>query len=680
MPESRRHIAVIFTDIVGYTKLMGENEDKAFDMLKRNHAIHATLIKKYNGKLIKEVGDGTLASFPLASDAVRCAMDIQNEAKSQNIPLKIGIHQGEMVMAGGDVLGDGVNVASRLQESAEEGCISISGAVYRDVKNKAGITAEYLEDKSFKNVDEPVKVYKVHCEEKGEVQEVLPEKSSNKRPFYIIGSLLVLIVAVVLIWFLNPRQRAIVQEVEVDKSIAVLPFTDISPNKDQEYFSDGIMDEILMHLYKIGGLEVKSRTSVMQYKGTIKTIPQIAEELGVAHILEGSVRKSEDRIKITVQLIDAKNDRNLWAESYDRDLKDVFEIQSEVAQEISNALKAEITPEVSEQIEAVPTNSIEAYDLYLEALFYFRLYTDEGRVKSLELLEQAVKLDPDFANAYVVIGMLKLSGATWMTGFGGTSPREAARIANSYYLKAIEIDENNFMAHERLACNYLWFEWDFDKANAEYIVSKKIRKNHSWSDFLITSGRFEEALQGSLTAEAIDPLSSDYFPIASKILSSYFANQPEEALNTIETVLNAGVKDPYVYGASARVYLYLEKYEEVIDIVNMWLKEYPEIKSPRTLGIQAIANIHLEKKEITNNILEELRKRSKINAGGSPSFYTAMIYAQMDEIDLAFAWLEKAYETHEVEMYWLKVEPPFEPLHNDPRWQVMLDKVGFPND
>ena len=156
--EDRRHIAVMFTDIVGYTALMGSDEDRAFDMLKRNHAIHEILIKKRKGKLIKEVGDGTLASFPLASDAVRCAMEIQKEAKSQNIPLKIGIHQGEMVMVGADVLGDGVNVASRLQESAEEGCISISGAVYRDVKNKAGITAEYLEDKTFKNVDE-VKAY-----------------------------------------------------------------------------------------------------------------------------------------------------------------------------------------------------------------------------------------------------------------------------------------------------------------------------------------------------------------------------------------------------------------------------------------------------------------------------------------------------------------------------------------
>ena len=164
--QDRRLAAIMFTDIVGYTALMGSDEDRAFDMLKRNHIIHETLIKKYNGTLIKEVGDGTLASFPLASDAVRCAMDIQREARSQQIPLKIGIHEGEMVMAGEDVLGDGVNVASRLQEASQEGCITISGKVYSDVKNKAGINTKYIGEKKLKGVDDPVKVYEVLCEEK----------------------------------------------------------------------------------------------------------------------------------------------------------------------------------------------------------------------------------------------------------------------------------------------------------------------------------------------------------------------------------------------------------------------------------------------------------------------------------------------------------------------------------
>jgi len=279
-------------------------------MLKRNHVIHESLIQKHNGTLIKEVGDGTLASFPLASDAVRCAIEIQQACEEQNIPLKIGIHEGEMVFAGSDVLGDGVNIASRLQESAEEGCITISGSVYRDSKNKTGIKTEFLEEKTFKNIDEPIKVYNVLFKEKREVSKEPQTQQAFKKSkiFYYIMAGLIVVISAILIWRFLPIK--VVESTDkstevVDKSIAVLPFTDISPDKDQEYFSDGMMDAILMHLWKIGDLEVTSRTSVMQYKGTTKTTPQIAEELGVAHVLEGSVSKSGDRIRIIVQLIDA---------------------------------------------------------------------------------------------------------------------------------------------------------------------------------------------------------------------------------------------------------------------------------------------------------------------------------------------------------------------------------------
>ena len=328
MPEDRRLAAIMFTDIVGYTKLMGENEDKAFDILKRNHIIHATLIEKHNGTLIKEVGDGTLASFPLASNAVRCAMEIQQEAKSQQIPLKIGIHEGEMVFAGADVLGDGVNVASRLQELSQEGCITISGAVQKDIKNKADINIKFIGDKKLKNVDELVKVYEVFQEGDNRTKKEVSYIAKNKLVYYILSGIILVLVSII-IWQFLPTEvttsTVFESEItEIDKSIAVLPFSNLSNDPEQEYFSDGIMEEILMHLYKIGDLEVVSRTSAMKYKGSNKLIGEIASELGVTHILEGSVRKSEDKIRITLQLIDAINDRHLWAESYNSDLQDIF--------------------------------------------------------------------------------------------------------------------------------------------------------------------------------------------------------------------------------------------------------------------------------------------------------------------------------------------------------------------
>jgi TolB-like protein/class 3 adenylate cyclase len=336
MPEDRRLAAIMFTDIVGYTALMGSDEDKAFQILRKNRNIQKPIIKKFNGKWLKEMGDGILASFNNASDAVRCAGEIQQAVKKEGIGLRIGIHEGEVVFEGGDVLGDGVNIASRLEELAQEGCINISGAVYKDVRNKTGITSEFIEEVELKNVVEPVKVYKVKFEqpeiETKEKEGATPIKS--KLNYFLIAGIFIIFLSI-LVWqlFSSPKSSPISDEIEYvepDKSIAVLPFIDISPDKDQEYFCDAMLVEILMHLYKIGDLRVTARQSVMGYKGTDKKVKEIAHELGVAHILSGSVQKFEDQLRITVQLIDTIFEQHLWAESYDRQMKDVFTIQSDI--------------------------------------------------------------------------------------------------------------------------------------------------------------------------------------------------------------------------------------------------------------------------------------------------------------------------------------------------------------
>ncbi len=406
---------------------------------------------------------------------------------------------------------------------------------------------------------------------------------------------------------------------------------------------------------------------------------EIAGELGVAHILEGSVRKSGDNVRITVHLIDAINDKHLWAESYDRDIKDLFAIQSDVAQQIAKALKAEITPEVKERIEYIPTKSLEAYNLYLQAYFQIDLQTTDGREKAIELLERAIDIDPNFSNAYVSLAVMKMWGVAWARLGGGMDTGETVKIAKPYILKAIEIDENNYFAHSRLVWYYLYFEWDFMNAGKEYNKAKELRPSYTDTDFLITSGRFEEACEEAKKAVEFDPLSSNNW--SSMILSSYFANRHEESLKTIEEIEKTGLSDSYTNMESSRVYLYLGKYEDVINTIDKLTSQYGELKaSSWILGLLSIANYYTGQREKAKEFLRELQEQSKINAGGSSSFYVAMVYAQMGEPDLAFEWLKKAYKTHEIEMYWLKVEPPFNPLHDDPRWQVMLDKVGFPED
>jgi adenylate cyclase len=518
--EDRRHIAVMFTDIVGYTALMGSDEDKAFDLLKRNHTIHESLIEKYNGTLVKEVGDGTLASFPLASDAVRCAMDIQKEAKSQEIPLKIGIHQGEMVFVGSDVLGDGVNVASRLQESAEEGFIYISGAVYRDVKNKTGISTEYVEEKTFKNVDEPIKVYTVYCEEQEQPapSTLHPAPVKPKRSYYYIGLFLILIVAA-LIWFFYPRQQPKVEGTELDKSIAVLPFKNLSEDQSNQHFCDGVMEGILNHLSKIKDLRVASRTSVEQFREEIPQVQDIAEQLNVTYLLEASVFKSEDKIRVTTQLINAITDEHLWSDQYDRELEDVFDVMSEISKEVASEVKVVIAPEVKDRIESVPTENLEAYEHYLQGNEY--LWEDGKEDSAVFHFKESIALDPEFAEAYLKLGEAYHSKTYWSEYFQDTFADSLIIYAD----KALRI--NPFLADGYALKGYYYYvKSDFKKSLEQYekaieinplkgIYYKNIGDNyHALGNYKATFTSYEKARRLLIG----DP---DYKSIISAIAMAY---------------------------------------------------------------------------------------------------------------------------------------------------------------
>jgi TolB-like protein/Flp pilus assembly protein TadD len=681
MPETRKHAAIMFTDIVGYTRLMGTDEQKAVDMLSRNRSIHQSCIEKFNGTFIKEIGDGILASFSLASDAVRSAIEIQKECKEQGIPLKIGIHEGEMIFSGSDVIGDVVNIASRLQEDAQEGCINISASVYSNIRNKADIQTKLVGEKLFKNVDDPVKAYEVLCDVEKETQEGLPEKSSNKLPYYIIAGIAVVIIAFLIWQFLPDKESIPVAEesetTEIDRSIAVLPFTNMSNDPDQEYFSDGMMEEILLHLYKIGDLEVTSRTSSEKYGDTDKLIGEIANELGVRHILEGSVRKVGDRVRITAQLIDAVNDKHLWAESYDEELKDVFTIQSNIAEKIAISLKAEISPELKKRIERIPTKNTEAYNLFLQARYFMNyeyVQMDSGKI----LLEKAISLDPNFAEVYVELAYYWFIRGAYA---GSVDSKIVSAKALPLLTKAIEINEDLAIAHMQYANYYLWYKWDFQNAEREYIIYHDLAPSatilySSYGDMLLATGRFNEALEVSEEYLRNDP--NNFTNWTFNALSHCFSNHTEKAVHQLETVLKLFPQNIFVISTAMRIYIILGMYEKAKESYDKFIN-LTDLRFPRLMGNLAIACYHTGEKDKTENILKELIAKSDTTSVGSPAFYTAMIYSQMEETDLAFEYVEKAYDAHEVEMYWLKVEPPFEPLHDDPRWQVMLDKVGFPD-
>lgn len=421
MPENRRLTAIMFTDIVGYTALMGKDERKAHEMIYANRKIQLSLIHHYDGTCLKEMGDGVMASFPSAINAVLCAVKIQQFAMKENIPLRIGIHQGDVIFENNDVLGDGVNIASRIEQATKPGSISISQTVYNEIKNKPDIEAEFLDEMALKNVTEPVKVYKVKFDDNVDldydlIKDTIPGKFKWKRLYTILT--LLAVITIVLLYFIP--KIIIKPPVDIDRSIAVLPFDNESADESNIYFVNGMTEDIRNNLAKIEDLRVISKTSVEKYRNTTMSIKDIAKELDVNYLLEGTVLREGDRVKIHAQLISSQNDDHIWAETYVKDLIDVFSVQSEIAQNIAKNLHASITPEELGIIEIIPSNSITAYDIFLRARDqHNQFWLDNTNGKAFEeaivLYHRALDFDSTFARAYTGLALAFLDKHKYLT-------------------------------------------------------------------------------------------------------------------------------------------------------------------------------------------------------------------------------------------------------------------------
>ncbi len=369
MAGERRLAAIMFTDMVGYTSLSQKNEALGLELLQEHRRLLRPLFPKHNGREIKTIGDSFLVEFASALEALRCAFDIQqllneldvNRPPEKRILLRVGIHLGDVVHSEKDVQGDAVNVASRIEPLASPGGITITEQVYHQIRNKFEFPFVSLGQQSLKNVHDPVEVYRV----------VLP-------------------------WEMQLSNEPSLEK----RRIAVMPFTNISPDPRDEYFADGMTEELISTLSRIGELRVISRTSVMHYKGTSKNLGEIARELRVGSILEGSVRKASDDLRITAQLIDTGNDEHLWSQDYDRKLENVFAIQREIAQSVAEVLKIRLLSGEKKSIEKRPTENTEAYALYLKGRYYWNERVRDSNDKAVRCFEEAVKLDPNYALAY----------------------------------------------------------------------------------------------------------------------------------------------------------------------------------------------------------------------------------------------------------------------------------------
>jgi len=434
-----------------------------------------------------------------------------------------------------------------------------------------------------------------------------------------------------------------------------------------------MMEEVLNRLFQIEDLTIISRTSSMKYKNTELSASEIAKELGVANILEGSVRADQGKVRINMKLVDGQTDLQKWSQTYDRELNDIFSLQSEIAQEIALQLQVRINADVKTRIESSATDNPEVWKIFMRAKYQAAYYNDLE--KADRLLGEAIRIDPNFAPAYSERGFLWLSRGSFE---GNMGPDE---ILEQVYLnlnKAKELDPNYPDTHAYLALVNLWFKWDFEGAEQEWnefyrLNPSNLTNDPGYVDFLNATSRFKEAVAVSDRILREDAFSSSSWSTTG--LSYFFDGQPDKAMKHYEEALDLFPISSIVSDAS-RTFLFSGKYDRVIEILSDETSDLEQASS-RSLGIIAISYFHTDVKEKTQAILKLLKKRSKVGPVGSPAYYTAMVLAQIDKKDEAFEYLERAFQSHEVEMFWLNVEPPFEPLKNDPRWESIIEKVGF---
>lgn len=574
MVQAHQLAAIMFTDIVGYTALMGEDEQQAFALLQKNRQIQKPLIESYNGQWIKEMGDGVLASFPSASDAVSCAHAIRQACLGEpRLRLRIGIHLGDVVFEDHDVFGEGVNIAARLQALAPIGGIWISESVQQNIANKKDIRTRFVKTETLKHVKEPVRIYEVETNEApAGAPAVTTSKPTSKARGKLRAALLSLGLLLLLLggYLLYMRMQKKAPAAGQEHSIAVLYFDNMSGDPEQEYFSDGITEEIITRLARIEGLKVISRTSVQAYKNKTLGLKQIARELKVSSVLEGSVRRSANSVRVTAQLIDAQTDRHIWAESYDRELHDIFAIQSEIASSIAKKFAVAVSKDARDHISRQPTANLEAYDNYQKGRYflykkYLNTAKDDDWQKSKKFFEAAIRLDPGYAEAYA--GLAEVYDAL-NNFYGGPLPDSLIRLKVELARKAVQLDPQSSFAHAAMVwavINRPSPDTDsaYNHAKKAFLINPSDPINLYNLSFVLSIGFGLHNEAVALTRKAIqtDPMD----PLLHAMLGQYYmflGNYPE-ARKAFRSSLDLSSEQFFMEPASLFWLAYMGDYTEV---------------------------------------------------------------------------------------------------------------------
>jgi len=612
----RRLSAILAADVVGYSRLMGADEAATLAALKslRTELVDAK-IAEHQGRIVKLTGDGMLVEFSSVVNAVACAAEVQRGMRDRNgsvpqdrrIEFRIGVNLGDVVVEGEDIFGDGVNVAARLESIAKPGGITISGSVRDHVGNRLDLVFEDLGEQQLKNIERPIRVYNV------------PVENSTA-----------------------PGAQDISSVRDDRPSIAVLPFNNMSGDPEQEYFSDGITEDIITDLSKVSGLFVVARNTAFTYKGKAVKVHQVGQELGVAFILEGSVRKSGARVRVTGQLISCKDGGHVWADRYDRDLTDIFAIQDEIAHAIVEQLKVKLLPQERKSIGQTPTDNVEAYTYYLRGRQFMQRHSKSNYQLARRMFAKAVELDPLYARAYA--GIADCDSFLFLHYY--LDVRVDSILATS--AKALALDNGLAEAHASRGLAFSLGK-QHEEAIAEFeqaiaLGPNSFEAHYFYARACVGQGKLERA--AALFERAADIKPDDYQSLCLLIQLYRSLGRHRESESAAQRAIGRAESE---------------------------LAHHPENQRAAYLGAAALVTLGEP-----DRAREWVSRALAIDPDDVLTQYNAVcVYSLLGDIDRAFELLEGLlpHAGHELKAGWIKNDSDLDPLRSHPRYQKVLELI-----
>ena len=637
----RQLSAIMFTDLAGYTAMMQENETFAKGLRDRHRKILEEEISNNDGQILQYYGDGALSIFSSTISASNSAIAIQRASISDKIPLRIGLHSGDIVVEEDGVYGDGVNIASRIESFSVPGSVMISDKVFDDVKNHEDFKPQLMGEFELKNVKRPVEVYALTNDGL-----IVPQRTELKG---------------------KVKERI--------KSIAVLPFINRSTDPENEYFSDGITEEIITALSKVEGLRVISRTSSFSFKGKNLDAREIGKQLEVQSILDGSVRKAGNKVRIGAQLSSTFDGYQLWTETYDRLLEDIFEVQDEIAIKIAQQLKERLASKSLSEEEKSKSVDVEAYNFYLQGLFYYNKWTPANAQKATEAFKKAVEIEPGYDQAYG--GLAIAYSLMAVTGF--LKPSEGFRLTEEAAKKALSIDSESENGHIAMSYVEFFLNWNFEKGLEH--VEKALLTNPKSPDgnlskclYYIIKNDIPKTIEYIEKAREVDPLSM----IANRTLGdTYYLNGDYQlSIEVYDWMLEQEPDFKAALEFKAWAHLMNGEIELAIKIFESFLEE-DTVHAIQPFVQLGYAYALKGEKEKALSYLEQLKQEAAESPDGANDLGFATLYAGLGMIDEAFEYLTICVEKKLGAMLLIHLSPIWEPLRNDPRFEELKKKIGL---